>query len=421
MSIFYSAGNALRKLRKNPGHTATMILTFSLGVTAWTSANAARDSWRQHPTGPAGRDYRVELPRPDGEVPAVAEAGRGDPLAFRDRVLLESQAPVRATDFFISTGAVRAASGEPTAMLVAFSTREVGAIFGITLAAGAFWSERGDRGEEKSIVVDRASARALFGDRDPIGERAVVYGEPFVVVGLLADPPGARPQEGRRPLIMMPSEFAARYHARPISFKACADPGVTTAEFFASDSAWIDFWVELDGPDGRARFQRELDEYASTQRALGRALEAPRLVSRLELARAASFDGGTELFALFSAALLAAVSLHLARFLDVKFRANRAETAIRRAFGASRGSVFTEHLLEAAFVGLWSAVLSVPLTAVTLAILNRWIAVRPSDYHMGVGRAAIGATGAIGLALVAGVIPSLRASRAVAAEGLRRT
>jgi len=107
------------------------------------------------------------------------------------------------------------------------------------------------------------------------------------------------------------------------------------------------------------------------------------------------------------------------RLLDAKRRAMGAETAVRRAFGASRRAVFLQQVMEAELVALLAGVLGLGITAVAFPILNRVIVVRTMDYRLDASSVAMTLVGAALLGALAGVYPALRAATATPAHALR--
>ncbi len=124
VTLLYVLSIAVRNLRKEVAHTIAMTLMYALGITTWQSANAALAAWRPPVFGVTKGVYRVQIARLPNEVPGPEETERDMPLAFRDRALLSSSIPTRATDVFTAPAAVRTASSDPVSMLVVvFSTR----------------------------------------------------------------------------------------------------------------------------------------------------------------------------------------------------------------------------------------------------------------------------------------------------------
>lgn len=409
---------AVRSLRRDLGHSVAMVVTLALGLTAWASAGAAVDAYAVPPRGGMENVFRVEIERDQGDPPAP-RGPVAEPLAFRDRALLASEVPSASSDFFIVPGTTRVPGAPLVSTLVAFSTRDAASLFGMDIETGEPWGAAADRGEERAAVIDPLARDELFGARAAVGESIEVFGERFRVVGVLAPPPGP-PLKAPAPYVVLPSSYARGLAVRPPSFRLHDDGARDTDAFFASENTWIEIWVRLDDDTARSRYEAELAAYVAAQRAQGRPLLRAHLTSRAEIHRIFTRDPGSDLFLLFGSLLVGAIGLHLARFFDVKFRAGRAELAARRAFGASRGDALAVHVVEAGLVSLLGVLLAAPGTAATLAVLNRVIAARPTDYAIGPVRAIETVALALVVGLAGSIYPALRQAWQPPARGLRR-
>jgi putative ABC transport system permease protein len=419
VSLAYALSLALRSLRRDRGHTLIMVLVLGLGVAAWTASRIALELRSKNQLRDDLHLYYVAIQRP---VQDPLPADGRDPMeggAYQDRELLALPGVARATDIFLADGVARAEGGAPIAVDVLFSTRHLAPLFELPLRAGGMWSEAADRGEERALVLGDAAARALFGESDVVGRKVRFLGEEFTVAGVVAPLP-LRPQPARRPLVHAPSAFAAALHARPMGFLPHGEPTSSYEAFLASEAAWLDLWVELEGPEQRARCEAALAERVRAARARGRPIEGARLVPHAEWLAARTFDPPTVLFALFGDVMLGSAALHVARLLDAKRRARRAETACHRAFGASLRAVLAQHLLEAELVALSAGLAGLMITRAAFAVLNRVIITRPRDFVIDARSALIALAGAAVAGLVAGAYPAIAAACAAPAAGLRR-
>ncbi|WP_437682225.1 ABC transporter permease [Sorangium sp. So ce131] len=409
---------ALRSLGRQPGHTAIMLLAFTLGLAAWTAARAVLRGRASDPFASSRGVYFVSIRREGG---AFLEPSAIDTPSLRDRVLLGSSHPSRASDLFAALTAGSADGGPLIPVQVVFCTRELFGMMGAPVQSGALWSRAEGAGEARPVVLSAGAERALFAGESGLGRTLRLFGEPFRVAGVVAVPaaPGARAP--RQALVFAPSAVGVALGVRPLLFREHEDPGGSFEAFAASDNGWLELLVELRDEPRRAAFQAELDAHVDRERARGRRVLGAELVPRERMHALRADDPGATIFALLADVLLGACTLNVARLLEGKFRARRAEIAVYRAFGASARGVFLELLLEAALVAIAGAALALGVAAATLAVVNRVILVRPIDYHLNARSSAAGLAAALAAGLAAGVYPAFRAAKRPPAEGLGRS
>ncbi|XXX76729.1 FtsX-like permease family protein [Sorangium sp. So ce134] len=409
---------ALRSLRRQPGHTAILLLAFTIGLAAWTAARAVLHERASDPFASARGVYFVSMRREGG---ALADPRGIDTPSYRDRVLLESPHPSRKSDLFAAMTAGSTGEGPLVPVQVVFCTRDLFAMVGAPVRSGALWSAAEGAGQERPVVLSEAAERALFPGASGVGRALRLFGEPFRVAGVVAvpAPPGAR--SPRVALVFAPSAAGLALGVRPPVVRETEDPGGGFDALAASDNGWLDLLVELRDEPRRAAFQAELDAHAERERARGRRVLGAELVPRERMHALRADDPGTTLFVLLADVLLGACTLNVARLLEGKLRARRGEIAVYRAFGASARDVFLELLLEVALVAAGGAALALGVAAAALALVNRVIHLRPVDYHLDARSAAAALAAAIAAGLLAGAYPAYCAARTPPAEGLRRS
>src|SRR5688572_8866780 len=127
------------------------------------------------------------------------------------------------------------------------------------------------------------------------------------------------------------------------------DSGSTFAEFLQSEASWIQYWVELDSPQRRQEYLDYLNSYVTEQKRLGR-FERPlnnRVTSLSQLMKDWKVvPPQVNAMTVVSILFLAVCSLNLVGLLLGKFLARAPEVSVRRALGASRWSVFLQHIIE---------------------------------------------------------------------------
>ena len=141
-------------------------------------------------------------------------------------------------------------------------------------------------------------------------------------------------------------------------------------DFLNSECVWLQFWAELPTKEARDEYQAFVDNYARSQKAVGR-FQRP-LNNRLydvdqwlDLNEVVQKDNrvliGIALLFL-AVCLVNVVGLLLAKFLNAA-----PLTGLRRALGASRNDIVRQHMVEVLLIGLAGGVLGLLLAIGGLA------------------------------------------------------
>jgi putative ABC transport system permease protein len=164
-------------------------------------------------------------------------------------------------------------------------------------------------------------------------------------------------------------------------------------------------WVQLDTPEQRQAYSDFLDAYVMEQKNQGRfgrplnnrLLDVMGWLKDQEVVP----EEATGLLIL-SLLFLLVCAVNLIGILLGKFLSRAPEVGVRRALGASRTSVFLQHIVECELVGVIGGFLGLGLSAIFLLLINRLLD-NSGQFRLDVPMVAAG----IGLALVAGLVAGL--------------
>ncbi|HEY7214628.1 MAG TPA: FtsX-like permease family protein, partial [Thermoanaerobaculia bacterium] len=178
----------------------------------------------------------------------------------------------------------------------------------------------------------------------------------------------------------------------------------------ASESVFLQMWVELHGEAQVRAYHSFLDAYAREQKRFGR-FQRP-LDNRVTPLRQIMVDlrvvpQQIKALATISVLFLTVAALNLIGLFLGKFLARAPVVGIRRALGASRASIFLEHLVECELVGLIGGAIGLLLSLGVLAYFNRLIVgrlLRTEDFFQ-LDAAMVGA--AVLLSLIAGAVAGI--------------
>ena len=121
---------------------------------------------------------------------------------------------------------------------------------------------------------------------------------------------------------------------------------------------------------------------------------------------------------LISIMFLTVCSVNLIGILLGKFLARAPEVGVRRALGASRRSVFMQHIVECEVVGLLGGVLGIGLSVIALDLINRLFD-NQFAFHLDFNMVMAALFLSLVAGLIAGVYPSWRICRVAPATYLK--
>lgn len=421
----------LQSLSRSPGLSAVMIVNMALGLAIWIIAYTSVEAQRRVPVTEHGTLFHVDWgSQPDGELEGLENYQRVQALA--PHVLLSSveadalaahDAVRRHAKTFTSRLSVAGPRGmQPSA--VRFCTRELFSLFELPFAFGGAWPSptEGPGEPHADVVLDHASNQRFFGGQNSVGRSLLIDGKPFRVAGVLASTPTRLRSFDLAfsvaPAIYLPFDAAGALGVRP-DYVAHRSSRQAPAALLESDEGFVQLWVELTSSDQRPRYEAFLLERA-------RGLHGGTLQRRSMLQTPTEFleysvpiSNAFFLFRATAFIALLACSVNLSRLLIVKFQARAPELAVQRALGATRQSVFAQHMLEAVVVAFAAIALGLVIAALGLVGLNSIVPDRPSAFALDLSIVAMTCSVGLGAGLLAGIHPAIRMCRSAPATFLR--
>jgi len=295
-------------------------------------------------------------------------------------------------------------------------------MFDLRFIHGDGWDDTADRNLERVVVLGKAINERVFGGENSVGRTLRLNGMDFQVVGVLDEflpvpkfydvTNGAfnEPED-----IFIPFNVAVEYDFPRNGNTNCWKPidGEGLDAFLRSECAWIQFWAELRNETEKQDYMAFLNAYAEQQKELGR---FPRpLNNRLSdvmewMEDQEVVEDDAQVMLGLSLLFLAVCLLNTIGLLLAKFLGKSGDISLRRALGASRSSLFIQHMIESGLIGLGGGILGLGLA---------WLGLRGIEMLFGefvenlVGMDWVMVLTAIGLAilsaLLAGLYPTWRA------------
>ncbi|WP_256081791.1 ABC transporter permease [Massilia sp. YIM B04103] len=426
----------VRNLRRNPALTALMVLILAVGVAASISTLTILHVMSGNPI--PHKSERLLVPMVDNgpaEGYAPGDERHDDQLSYRDAAnFLASKVGDRRTAIFGVGGTVEPVRKDMHVFNASglANSRDFFTMFEVPFLHGQPWSEKDDAAGADVVVLSRKLAEKLYGDSSPVGQRVMLMGFPYQIVGV-ADAWNPAPRYhriiggsgafGEADEFFLPFSSAIRHEASFNGSMNCSqarDPGFQA--LLGSECTWIQFWFEMHEASDRADLQNYLDAYAAEQRKLGRLKRAaPNVVYNvmewLEQLKVVGNDSRISAWLAFGFLILCLVNT--IGLLLAKFSVRAAEVGIRRALGASRREIFQQFLTESAVIGLAGGVLGLLFALGALALIghisDELQVVARMDWPMLFTTFAM----AVAAAVLAGLLPTWRACQVTPAMQLK--
>lgn len=311
-------------------------------------------------------------------------------------------------------------------------TRDFFTMFDVPFTRGRVWSQQDDHQGERVVVLSEFLSKKYFQLADPVGKTLTLSGLAYTVVGVVPDTWNQTPSvydlygdPFRKPPKMYIPFFNNKHREYPIwgNVSGWRDEDTRTREsFLASELVWVYAWAGFSSPDNRAEFDHFLKTYVAEQHQQGRFplfqdhhLRSPE--EWLEIYQVVKEDD--KLLLWFSFAFLIVCLMNSVVLLLAKFSRHAPEAGVRRALGASKQSIFMQHMAESVMISLIGTLIGLVLATLGLGAIR-------SMYHNFDLVASVNSQTfiyALVLALVAGIVsgflPALKISQTEPARYLK--
>lgn len=425
----------VRSLRRNPFLTALMVLTLAVGVAASVSTLTILHMMSSDPI--PHKSDRLFVPLIDnGATEGYTPSEKPDDIqmTYQDaQNLLKSGQGLRRTALY----AVAASAEPPKRAIPPFMmsglapTRDFFAMFEVPFVHGQAWTEADEARGADVVVLARPMAEKLFGDANPVGQRLMLMGFPFTVVGVTDKwrmLPRVYMLQGGSPFgtgeeFFIPLSSAVRHETEHNGGMSCTGKSPAGwAGRLASECTWITAWFETASAGERAELQSWLDNYANEQRKLGRMKRnAPNrlfdIPGWIDYTGVAGKDSRLQVWLAFG--FLALCLVNTVGLLLAKFSVRASEIGVRRALGASRAEIFRQFLVETTVVGLVGGVLGLLLAFGALALIGMTSKSMAMVATMDLQMLSLTFVISVGAAILAGLLPTWRACQVAPAIQLK--
>jgi putative ABC transport system permease protein len=425
--FLYYVRLALRSLRSNPILTALMIAAIGLGIGVSMTTLSIFYLMSSNPIYyKSDILYAVQL---DSWDPNEAWDEDEDPeqapweLTYRDAMALRaSDIPTRQLAMYKTSFIVQPARQDVHPFLARgrATDSDFFTMFDVPFLYGSGWDRAADAAAEQVVVIDKATNETLFGGENSVGRTLEMNERTYKIAGVLDDwsPTPLYYDVNNGAFDEAEEIFVPFTHAVAVELDSSGntncwkpEPLDSVAAFLNSECVWLQYWVQLDDADQRERYKSFLDNYVGEQKKLGR-FQRPlnnRLTNVddwLEIREAAGDD--SPVLVGLSFMFLAVCVLNTVGLLLAKFVGKAPQIGLRRALGATRRTIFGQHLIEVAVVGLAGGLLGLALAWVGLRGVQSMLEEGERYAHLDFNMLVLGLLIALGASFTAGLYPTWR-------------
>ncbi len=415
---------AFRSLRHNKVLTALMVLAIAVGIGAsmttltvvhLLSGDPIPDKSgvlyfpQVDPQMPA--DGRHHAPYPEMDYRSAMDLWRAH-RADRQSLMTSSMIKLRAPE----------AQHAPLMLRMLSTTSDFFPMFEVPFQYGHGWSPQDDAQRARVAVISSDLNKKLFAGENSVGRTLRVRDSDVRIVGVLKpwrptplfyDPWSQNFSKTED--VFMPFSSSMDVNKGNFQPYTCWDVPKDMRDLQHANCVWVWLWVQLDTPAKVRAYSRFLNDYADQQKDLGRFAVGSKHVRLRDLMTWLEANGmvpaDARLQAWLALSFLVICLFNAVGLLLAKFLRRSGEIGVRRALGASRGSIFVQCLIEAGVLGLLGGVFGWLLTLLGLWLVRQ----QPVQYaplaHLDLPMFMATFLLALVASLLAGVLPALRASR----------
>jgi putative ABC transport system permease protein len=435
--LAYQLKIAIKSLRRNPILSTLLVVGIALGIAVSTAFVTTYYMMAQDPI-PEKSDklfyVQMDAWNPDRPWNDDDPTEPPDQVTYRDmQAAMASDIPTYSSGMYKAQLTIHpeAENERPYRALIRMCYSDFFPMFDVPFQYGSGWGPSVDEDIEPVIVLNQVTNNRLFGGENSVGRKVRIEDRDFTVVGVIEE---WRPMPkfyditnfefGESEEVFMPLSFS-----RPMEISSAGndsgwkfDGGDGYESWLQSESVWLQMWVQLDNPRQREEYQAYLDAYAMQQREIGR---FGRPINN-RLSDVNTWMDDQEVtpdeavsFVIIGILFLIVCSVNLIGLLLSKFLARGPEVGVRRALGASKRSVFIQHLVECELVGVMGGIVGLALSVLTLKFINDLFVGANFEFALDLNMVGAGVLLSLVSGLIAGIYPAWRICRIEPAAHLK--
>lgn len=419
--FFYYLDLAWRSLKKTPFLSALMVLAISIGIgITITSLNI----YKMASVNPAGERsaqlFAVQLWSQDGD----AWEEFNEQITYQDAMnLRQSDIPVRQAVLLKTGLAVQTEDPEiaPVLERVRVTDSDFFGLFDIPFLYGGSWDKSVDTEAAYQVVINAKLNQQLFGGENSVGKTLYLNRKPYQITGVIENwNPNPKYYDLNNGAFQSSEQVFLPMSLAPIEeFESWGnnqswkhEDVSTYAQRLQSEYHWVQYWVEIGSDAELAQYKEWLSNYIEQQKQLGR-FQAPEAAAQLLnveqwLVENKVVPEDNKVLVGLSALFLIVCLVNTLGLLLAKFLKRAPEVGVRRAIGASRGQIFSQHMVEVGLIGFTGGVIGLLWAWAALSALSARFDLEEALTKLDMSMWFIAPSIAIGAALIAGIYPAWR-------------
>jgi putative ABC transport system permease protein len=422
-------------IRRNPLLSTLMIAAIAVGIGASMSIITVNYIMSGNPIPQKSEQlFYVQLDNWDPNDPGDDGFRAPDQMTYMDAMALMRADKAHRQVASNRVGLVLEPAGDgerPFSVDVRSTWADFFPMFDLPFVYGNGWDDSADNNLEQVVVLSKEINERVFGGENSVGKSLRLSGMDYRVVGVLDKflpvpkfydvTNGAfnEPEE-----LYIPFNIAVEHSLSRSGNTSCwKAPDDGPDALLRSECIWIQFWAELRNKAEKQEYMAFLNAYVEQQKELGR---FPRPLNNhlsdvmewMQDQEVVEDDARVMLG--LSILFLIVCLLNTIGLLLAKFLGKSGDISLRRALGASRSSLFIQHMIESGLIGLAGGIFGLGLT---------WLGLLGIEMLFGeyvenlVGLDWVMVLTAIGLAiasaLLAGLYPTWRSCQIAPASQLK--
>lgn len=450
--FFYQCKLAWRSIRKNPFFCGLMALTLACGVAATMMCYTVYHTININPL--AYKDDRLFMVQTDSwhlQEPFAGKALNAMPdlLSYRDvKALMRSDIPLRKAAMTRWGGilSIPDSDTEPRFASARITTGDYFNMFDVRFLHGSAWDNTADNKVKNLIIINETINNHFFQGKNSLGEKILLEGYLYTIQGIVKNEtaPSNKMQNIDTGILMSTEDiylpfgllaereiYSWNLVQRPDDLLIYGDNEYQNS--LNSANLWLTYWVEFSDKNDKQQYENFITAYIERQKKIGyypRPLNFALSNATQKLKINGYNQGKFRELTKFGIGFLVVCIANCITLLLAKFLRYSSESAICRALGASRTTIFLQHLIECSIIGIFGCILALLLTYGGLVFLHQEFSdvMEENSFFMGnianlfaldihIFIATIIA--AIGSSLLAGIYPAWRICHAPIAQQLK--
>lgn len=410
-------------IKRTPMLSLLMVIAIGLGISVSITVLTVNYLMSKDPLpGKSHQMFHVQLDTYNEGNEARSPDGIPKQLSYQDiMTLVKSDIPTKQTRSLRSGFTVIPDKEGETPFLRSARVidQDFFSMFDVPFIYGGPWSKDIDTNPDKVVVIDKKLNEQLYNGENSVGKTINLGKQFFTISGVIDEwQPTPRFYDVNHDAFTTVEQLFVPFSLIPVlelpswgnnsGWKA--EEIVSYEDKLRSETMWLQFWVQLDSPQQQQEYRDFLAGHIAQQKTFDRFEkedargDIKNVVQWMDYNEVVSNDNSVLVglsFMFLAVCMINTIGLLLAKFLR-----RAPEIGVRRALGASRFEIFTQHLVDVGLIGITGGLVGLALAQIGLLGLKSLYSNYEQLVNMDLTLVAMAITIALGSSLVAGLYPA---------------